>query len=116
MYYLEKNDFLVVFLFYIHLFLKMSGQNKCGNLVIVEDKFIHLDYCNDCEKCRFLDAQQIDDLFLDDMSIDMNDVNIGMDIDMSVEIDIENDVNYDMDGEFNFDDIFNLSIDNIVSE
>lgn len=96
----------------------MSGQNKCGNLVVVDNRFIHLDYCNDCEKCRFIDSQQIEDLYLDDISIDMDDVNIGMDIDMSVDLDIGNNMmndNMDMD-DFNFEDIFNLTIDDDGSE
>jgi hypothetical protein len=91
----------------------MSGQNECCNLVVVEGRFIHLDYCNNCEKCRFIDSQQIEDFYLDDISIDMDDINVGMDIDISVELDIENDVtndNMDMD-DFNFGDIFNLTID-----
>ena len=89
----------------------MSGQNKCGNLVVVEDRFIHLDYCNECEKCRFFDSQQLEDLYLDDMSINVDDNNIGMDIDLSIGLDDDEDE--DMDTEFDdiFNDIFNLSID-----
>lgn len=90
----------------------MSGQNKCGNLVVVEGRFIHLDYCNDCEKCRFFDSQQLDD----DMSINMEDNNIGMDIDLDIDPDLGIDIDDredDMDTEFDdiFNDIFNLSID-----
>ena len=101
----------------------MSGQNKCGNLVVVDDRFIHLDYCNDCEKCRFLDSQQIENFYLDDFDIDMDmdDVNIGIDIDISVEFDIDNNMNDDMDmdmdmDDFDFGDICNLTIDDDVNE
>ena len=29
----------------------MSGQNECGNCVLVENRFWHVDYCNECEYC-----------------------------------------------------------------
>ena len=42
-------------------YFKMSGQNKCGNYVLVENRFWHVDFCNECEDCLNRDRFQVGD-------------------------------------------------------
>jgi len=91
----------------------MSGQNKCGNYVLVENRFWHVDFCNECEECANRDRFQVGDNSFVEQDSDFFE---GIDFNLS-EIEEPNEISFDepsfqqewidIDDNIDFDEIFN---------
>lgn len=94
----------------------MSGQNKCGNYVLVENRFWHVDFCNECEECANRDRFQVGDNSFTEQDSDFFE---GIDFNLS-EIEEPNEISFDeqlepsfqqewidIDDNIDFDEIFN---------
>lgn len=94
----------------------MSGQNECGNCILVENRFWHVDYCNECEYCINRGSSQFIGNSFTDQDVGFFE---GIDFSLSQEAEAENDNVFDevsvpqqeewleIDSNIDFDEIFN---------